>query len=114
MFQKHTKPFVKVWKINKPLDELEYAFVSFLHVDKSSLFAASEFFLKLQAVEFPESYQQLPWGWLNNTTIVLVSPHGGELHLPLGEERRGLDGHECSRLAKGLPIAQTAPSTIVY
>ena len=57
MFHITSKPFVKVWKINEPLDELEYAFVSFLHVDKSSLFAASEFFLKLQAVEIPESYQ---------------------------------------------------------
>ena len=63
-------------------------------MDKTSLFGSSELFLKLQTVEIPESYQQLPWRWKFDSTIAILYPHFGEFSFLLGEEWCGLDSLE--------------------
>ena len=107
------KLLVEVGKVDQSLDELEYVEVGFLYVDKTSLFGSSELFLKLQTVEFPESYQHLPWRWILLTTIALFYPDFGEFLFLLGEERCGNDSLEGSRLVEGLASTQSAPNPAV-
>ena len=82
-------------------------------MDKTSLFGSSELFLKLQTVEIPESYQQLPWRWKFDSTIALFYPDFGEFLFLLGEERCGNDSLEGSRLVEGLASTQSAPNPAV-